>query len=294
MDKLKIEDTVFAQAFVKHLEGFKELFNIEGTDFQPVRGEIKEIQIERLSVDFIYEVDEKKLIHFEFQSTNKNSDIYRFLLYDVHLVSEYKKPIETYVIYTNSIKNVMNELTLGSIQYKFNPIYMGNFNADEIILEIKNKLKNGENLLLSDIVRLEFTPLMCSRKKQDVIIEEALNVTTEITDNVRKEQCQTILVALALKFGVEINNELGRKIRMSPLGQKIFNEGIEEGIEKGIEKGIGKGKAILLVNLLNKKFNNISDDLEKKVKALSESQLDLIGLNIFDMNSIDDLKKYIN
>ncbi|MGL5151570.1 MAG: DUF4351 domain-containing protein [Clostridium sp.] len=55
-----------------------------------------------------------------------------------------------------------------------------------------------------------------------------------------------------------------------------------------------KGKAILLVNLLNKKFNNISDDLEKKVKELSESQLDLISLNIFDMNSIEDLKKYIN
>ncbi|MGL5149840.1 MAG: hypothetical protein ACRC7N_04600 [Clostridium sp.] len=73
---------------------------------------------------------------------------------------------------------------------------------------------------------------MCSRRKQEVIIEETLNVTTEITDNVRKEQCQTILVALALKFGVEINNELGRKIRMSPLGQKIFNEGIEEGMEK--------------------------------------------------------------
>lgn len=38
---------------------------------------------------------------------------------------------------------------------------------------------------------------------------------------------------MALKFNIEISDELGRKIRMSPLGQKIFNEGIEEGkIEK--------------------------------------------------------------
>ena len=48
-----------------------------------------------------------------------------------------------------------------------------------------------------------------------------------------KNQCQTILLSLALKFNIEISDELGMKIRMSPLGQKIFNEGIEEGkIEK--------------------------------------------------------------
>ena len=40
-----------------------------------------------------------------------------------------------------------------------------------------------------------------------------------------KTQCQTILLSLALKFNIEISDELGRKIRMSPLGQKIFNEG---------------------------------------------------------------------
>jgi hypothetical protein len=38
-----------------------------------------------------------------------------------------------------------------------------------------------------------------------------------------KTQCQTILLSLALKFNIEISDELGRKIRMSPLGQKIFN-----------------------------------------------------------------------
>lgn len=38
---------------------------------------------------------------------------------------------------------------------------------------------------------------------------------------------------ILLIFNIEISDELGRKIRMSPLGQKIFNEGIEEGkIEK--------------------------------------------------------------
>ena len=225
MDKLKIEDTVFSQAFVKQLNGVKEIFGIKGTSFKPLRGDIKEIQLDRLSVDFIYEVDGEKLIHFEFQSTKKNDDIYRFQLYDAHLISQYKKPIETYVIYTNDILKVNNELDYDSVKYRFNPIYMGNFSADNILKDIKDKLFLGEELTLTDVAWLEFTPLMESKISKDKVIESALELSTDISDKEVKIQCQTILLSLALKFNVEISDELGRKIRMSPLGQKIFNEG---------------------------------------------------------------------
>ena len=225
MDKLKIEDTVFSQAFVKQLNGVKEIFGIKGTSFKPLRGDIKEIQLDRLSVDFIYEVDGEKLIHFEFQSTKKNDDIYRFQLYDAHLISQYKKPIETYVIYTNDILKVNNELDYDSVKYRFNPIYMGNFSADNILKDIKDKLFLGEELTLTDVAWLEFTPLMESKISKDKVIESALELSTDISDKEVKIQCQTILLSLALKFNVEISDELGRKIRMSPLGQKIFDEG---------------------------------------------------------------------
>ena len=84
-------------------------------------------------------------------------------------------------------------------------------------------------LILNDIAWLEFTSLMDSKISKDKVIE----LSTDISDKDVKNQCQTILLSLALKFNIEISDELGRKIRMSPLGQKIFNEGIEEGkIEK--------------------------------------------------------------
>ena len=37
------------------------------------------------------------------------------------------------------------------IKYRFNPIYMGNFSADKILKDIKNKLVLGEELTLTDI-----------------------------------------------------------------------------------------------------------------------------------------------
>ena len=74
---------------------------------------------------------------------------------------------------------------------------------------------------------------MDSKISKDKVIESALELSTDISDKDVKNQCQTILLSLALKFNIGISDELGRKIRMSPLGQKIFNEGIEEGkIEK--------------------------------------------------------------
>ena len=84
-------------------------------------------------------------------------------------------------------------------------------------------------LILNDIAWLEFTPLMDSKISKDKVIESALELSTDISDKDVKNQCQTILLSLALKFNIEISDELGMKIRMSPLGQKIFNEGIEEG-----------------------------------------------------------------
>ena len=69
---------------------------------------------------------------------------------------------------------------------------------------------------------------------------------------------------MALKFNIEISDELGMKIRMSPLGQKIFNEGIEEGkIEKQREI------AINLLDVLNDQMIAKKCDLSlEEVKQL--------------------------
>lgn len=107
----------------------------------------------------------------------------------------------------------------------FNPIYMGNFLADKVLNDVKAKLVLGKELTLTDIAWLEFTPLMESKISKDNVIESALELSTDIKDKEVKIQYKTILLSLALKFNIKISDELGRKIRMSPLGQKIFNEG---------------------------------------------------------------------
>ena len=225
MDKLKIEDTAFSQAFVKQVEGIKDVFGIKGSKFVSLDGNIKEIQIDRLSTDFVYEVDEDHIVHFEFQTTNKADDIYRFQLYDVYLIGRYKKPVYTYVVYTNGITKVKSELHCGFTEYRIEPIYMSDLVADDVLNDIKAKIVNGEQLTTADIVKLEFTPLMSNNMDKEEVISTAIDISTDIADKDIRLECQTILIALSAKLNVEFSNELERKMIMSPLGQKIFNEG---------------------------------------------------------------------
>lgn len=143
---------------------------------------------------------------------------------------------------------------------------MGNFSADKILNDIKDKLVLGKELTLTDIAWLEFTPLMDSKISKDKVIESALELSTDISDKEVTIQCQTILLSLALKFNVEISDELGRKIRMSPLGQKIFNEGQ---LEK--QKEIAKN----LMDILNDEMIAKKCDLSlEEVKQLRKEYKD--------------------
>ena len=63
-------------------------------------------------------------------------------------------------------------------------------------------------------------------------------------------------------------------------------------IEDGIEKGRTEGKTDLLIKMLVKKFKNVPDEYREKIKNLPEDTIEVIGMDIFEMNSINDLEKY--
>ena len=278
MDSLKIEDTILSEILEKQFDGIKEIFNIDGESFKPFRTDIKEFNINRFDTDFVYEVDNKHLIHFEFQTTNKKEDIYRFMLYDAHLMNTHKMPVYTYVLYSNNISNVINNINYGSINYFFNPIYMNNFSADKVILDIKEKLVNGENLTMKDIVYLELTPLMSSKTDKNEVVNTAMELSTDINDETIRNDCLTVLFGLALKSEMKINDDLWRRISMSELGMKIFNKGKEEGIKEGIKEGIllEKNNTIkILLDLLDDEAisNKVSIPIEvvRKIRIESKS-----------------------
>ncbi len=72
---------------------------------------------------------------------------------------------------------------------------------------------------------------------------------------------------------------------MTEVGKMIYNEGKEAGLEKG--------KAELLIKQLMKKFKILPDEYKEKIRNLSGDVIEHIGTEIFDMESLEDLKKYL-
>ena len=69
--------------------------------------------------------------------------------------------------------------------------------------------------------------------------------------------------------------------------------GREEGIMKGLEKGETKALARTAIKLLARKFGSVPEDLRLEITKLDASTLDIVIDRVFDYESLDEVKRYI-
>ena len=147
---------------------------------------------------------------------------------------------------------------------------MGDKDADLLLERLKAQKKNGEALSRTDCVGLAMTPVMGSRRSNTERIIKAMNlVKSEPGEDAQR--VMAVLYAFAEKFMEnEANLEKLREVmRMTRLGQMLFDEGLEQGLEQGMERGLEQGLAqgLGLVNRLNEKL--IADGrMEEKIKRV--------------------------
>lgn len=67
---------------------------------------------------------------------------------------------------------------------------------------------------------------------------------------------------------------------------------MEEAMTEGYEKGEVIGKSELLIKQLTKKFKHLPEEYENKIKGLSVDVLEELAMDIFELEKVDDLKKY--
>lgn len=291
MDYNKVEDAVFKKAMEVFKMSAAEFFGLDVNIIAPAETEIKNIDIKTNAMDYLFYTDDDEYLHFEFQTTKKKEDTSRFLYYDASLYYKNKKKITTVVVYSSDIKDVVTNLDCGSIKYNIRSFYMSDFDGDSKLKNIKQKVENNIELTEQEIMTLSFIPLMTTRKSKSDITIESLEVAKNINNNKEKNNCLMLLYALFDKFGDEVAKKRFKEvIGMTDVGRMIYEEGIEEGIEKGIEKG----KVDLLIRQLIKKFKIVPEEYKKQLIALPQETIEIIGTEIFDMKSVEELKKYFN
>lgn len=288
MDYNKVEDAIFKKAMEVFKDGAAEFFDLDVKIIAPAETEITNINIKTNAMDYLFYIENGEYLHFEFQTTKKNDDLSRFLFYDASLYYKSKKRITTIVVYSSEIKDVITKLDCGTIKYDIKSFYMSSFDGDSKLKNIKDKVDNNIELTEQDIMTLSFIPLMSTEKSKSEITLESIEIAKNIHNNKEKNNCLMLLYALFDKFGDDSSKKRFKEVvSMTDVGRMIY----EEGLEKGREEGLEKGKEMLIKQLI-KKFKIVPDEYKKKLMTLSQDTIEVIGTEIFDMESIEDLKKY--
>ena len=119
-------------------------------------------------------------------------------------------------------------------------------------------------------------------KKEDAEIKEAMDVLYNISGD--KE-----LIQLAEMRDKAIRDEKSRL-------QGARDEGREEGRAEGRAEGREEAKSALAkstIKLLRKKFKDIPENIIESILKLSLEKIEKINGDLFDIESIEELKKYI-
>lgn len=295
MDYNKVEDSVLKKAMEFFQQNAASFFGINKRILGPAVTEIKNVEIKTNAMDYLFYTEDGEYLHFEFQTTNKRQDITRFLYYDTSLYCRDGRKIDTVVIYSSEITNAETSIDGGSIQYNIKAYYMYRLDGDEAYKYLYEKIKNGENLTNEDIMKLTFIPLMKTSEDKGDITIKCIELANNINMEEEKVKSLTLLYALFDKFGNEkAKRKFKEVVSMTEVGRMIFEEGREEGRQEGKQEGKLEGKAELLIKLLIKKFKSLPQEIKEAIEKLPDETLDVIAMDIFTIESIEELKQYIN
>ena len=174
--------------------------------------------------------------HFEFQSSSKGiKDLKRFRSYEAVASYQHNVAVTTYVLFSGKISNPVTEFTEGINTYRVVPIIMADWNADELLEQLKYKIERNKKITKEELIRLALTPLMGGESDQKERIAEAFRIMEKTKDiseeDIRK--LEAVIYAMADKFLEKIDMEqIRRDVKLTTLGRMLFEDGWNEGVQK--------------------------------------------------------------
>ena len=230
-------------------------FKSENLTFNPT--ELIELDPAVYKSDMIMELD-SIIVMTEFQSTVvKKFDEKRYRLYTaiVDYAKQNNKPI-LLIVFSTAEKTKIKQYKLNKdCVFTIPIISLKDFDGDEIINNIENKIKNNQKITRHEMLNLALAPFMSSKKPLDKQIEK----TVKTLDEVRKSmKCSSDFV-----FGIEllivekfIKNERQHKKLTNILRDtmKIIDEWRQEDYENGKKEGKEEEKINTAKNMLKENY----------------------------------------
>lgn len=258
------------------------------------------VNVNERRMDFVFLLSDDSYLHLEFQTTFRRKDLERFKLYDAVLYNEQKQKIRTFVVYGADVEKAEEHVDHGSIQYTAKAIYMKDYNGDETIQELSQKVKDQESLTDDDQLRLIFLPLMDTRLDRTDLAVETVEMANQVNNEGQRFRLTATVIAIADKFLDESYvNKMMEVFKMTRIFREVYEEaeadGFEKGEAKGEEKGIAKGKQEAIQQYLESRFGKESANLKGQLEQISEIDiLNSLIAKVYRTETIEEAERLIN
>jgi len=155
--------------------------------------ELQDAKFEERRSDLVYLLEDDSLLHIEFQSTYKKSDLVRFILYDVLLHKQHKKrKVVTVIIYLAGVKRRKVILDFTTLLYKPYTIFLEEHDATEVLDRLEEKILNSKTLIDEDILNLLFTNYM---KNDTISVEKKVECQIRLASHIQDDEAREVALA---------------------------------------------------------------------------------------------------
>lgn len=307
---------------------FDENFAEDEVNISIGNNEFIEHSLDVLRGDMFYDVLDKEGnmkpgYHIEFQTKNDSTMVIRTFEYGFRKARDGASSIDSIktiyfpkqkVIFFEENKNIENELKLRIVfpddseyMYEVGVMKYWQYSKEEILEKkmyplIPLQLFNLRKELKRLSAKNDIEGIKIFAEKAKVIAKDLANTSSELfNDNeIYGDDFHKMLLGIQnlIEYlnrvyfkdeNIEEEVEFMTKTLYDP---EVEKKGREEGREEGIAQGIAQGKAKILINQFKKKFKEVPDFYQNEIMKLSSEKLDEISIDIFDIENIEELKKY--
>lgn len=285
-------DVIFKAVIERFKDNALEFYGVHVppiVDVEPT--ELSKVEINTRKMDFVFRLADETYLHLEFQTSRKEDDLLRFLSYDVGLYTKRKRNIRTVIIYGADVEEAPDMLSIGSIQYQVQCVFMSAYDGDAVMRELWHKVQSGDMLTEIDQLNLIFMPLMPSKIGRSERAIEAVKMAESVQDEAVKLSLLGSIIGITARF---IDKEYVRKIvevlRMNEVYRELFHSIEEEALLIGEIKG--KQKAI--DSFLTVRFGPEAVTLNDSINKLqNQDVLDALLLSLYRAQSMEEAEKFV-
>jgi len=232
-------------------------------------------------------------ISFEFMIQPKRKDLQNFYVKNGFLTAALRKPVITVIVYLERGK-------YRTFPYEYatqlDGIEMSTRFARLLLWEYADRIRSGEFKELAPLL-----VLFEDRPSKEIVLEEK-KLIHEVQDIQERSDLIALAAMLAFRrFKNGLIKELFYEEYQMMKASNFIEEWVQEGWEKGRVKGREEGREEggrdgqikVILSQLKKVLGRVGPDLERKIRLLTDKEIENLTYDLLEMRAINDLEQWL-